>query len=210
MRLVAYLFKIDTYTFVSSGRCPDIRPEELDVGLPSTFALWNGEGLGPFYERLPLEPGGRDAFKICEILRDPWSLTPDLLLVEDVEMGLCGMASSLWRHRALARSSRVANGDCKVELIGRLTAWKERLDELASQCAARDPSEQATDFPLRAYFSSLGDDSTSALARASSLIQGATMLHHLLSLHVHADVQTLSPLRCRFARNRRRTSSPVC
>lgn len=179
---------------VLTGQYPTLGSQELNIGLPSTYSVYGATGLPRLFERLPLEPGGRDAFRLCDVLQNPWLLMPKMLLVEDVTMGLCEPLRRLWEYCSLARRGGAADGSSKVELLGRLAAWKEQLDGVSCLCESASPGENASEFPLRAYCGGEGESSASALRRARSLVQEALILYRLLSLHLHADLRALGLL----------------
>ncbi|KAK3381199.1 hypothetical protein B0H63DRAFT_197642 [Podospora didyma] len=201
IRLATYLFKIDTYMSITTGQHPTINPHELNIGLASTCSVWDARGLGKMLERLPLGPSGRDAHRLGDVLQDPWLLRSDMFLVEDATLGLCALFARVWEYCHLARRQTIDNSGgslskLKVELLGYLEAWKERLEGVSYLCesAAMRLGETATEFPLQAYCDQNSESSASALHRARYLIHEASVLHGLLGLHLHADLQTLEPL----------------
>ncbi|KAK0610142.1 hypothetical protein B0T17DRAFT_127530 [Bombardia bombarda] len=154
IRLATYLFKTDTYISLILGQCPTIRPQELNIGLASTSAAYDAGGLGKLFKRLDLEPGGRDTARLCDVLRDPYLLTADMCLVEDVTLGLCGSLSWLWEYRNLARTQpnkASSESGSRLELMGRLAAWKGRLDHISFLLESAALSQDAIKLPLRAY-----------------------------------------------------------
>jgi hypothetical protein len=201
-RLVANLIKIDAYISLFQGKPTPtaLQHEELDVRLPWTFAMWNAYGLNVYYERNPKEPQHRERRKLLEIAHNPEPFVVSQILVEDIQLALCGMLPSVWRHAQLRRcGSAVLPSDLNEESLSRrLDAWKLRLDEFAAICQALSLSNGPAQYPLRAYLGEEDQKTPSwrlvVLSRVTSLVSEATVFYHLLSLHIYADVQTLSNL----------------
>lgn len=179
---------------ILTDQYPTIEPHELNICLLSTSSAFDAFTLPKLFERLPLEPRGRDAVKLCAVLQDPWLLTSDKLLIEDIMVGLCEPLARLWGYCNLVRRGGPVHGGSKFELLGCLAAWKARLDSISYLCESAGLGEEATEFPLRAYCAGESESSAAALRRARSLVQEAAILHRLLSLHLHADLQALDML----------------
>ncbi|RDW91665.1 hypothetical protein BP5796_02830 [Coleophoma crateriformis] len=133
-RLVSCLFKIDTCLSLSSGQCPHLQIEELDVNLPSTFALWNTHGLDEFYRRHPQEPTTRIGIRLFDFLQHPELLDPLAWLVEDVHIGICGMHWAVWRYTTTRQNGGVIEPNSKDQLEKQLDFWKVQLDRVADLC----------------------------------------------------------------------------
>jgi hypothetical protein len=195
-KLVACLFKVEAYMALLGDSLPQISPAELDIGLPQTFGQRNSWGILVWYKRLPDEPTDRATLNLSDVVLR--RSEPSTLLVEDIELGLCAMAPSLWKYN----QDRRRGAECaasREDLSSELTSWKSDLDDILHSCsiqADRDaPGSNATDFPLRAY---RGDDDEKpnewkalAFNRVQTLAQYTTILFHLLSLHLYADIGTL-------------------
>ncbi len=111
------------------ARYPNIRHEELNIGLTSTHAAFNAEGLPKLFERIPLEPEGRSMLVFSDTIDDPWVLTSDMFLVEDAISGLCGAFPRLWKYVQSRRRGLPISSDAKADLSGRLAAWNRRIRE---------------------------------------------------------------------------------
>lgn len=181
------------------NQAPHLQREELDVELLSTFAMWNAHGLNVFDRRLPEEPTDRARYSMSEAIGNPQPPMASSWLVEDIQLGLCGMFSSIWRHAQLRRSGTAPDAASQESLSHQLGAWKRHLDRISGLCNTQNCHAQTTaSHTLKAY---LGDEDqsvsgweASALARITSLVLDATMLYHLLGIHLHADVSTINLL----------------
>ncbi|ORY55707.1 uncharacterized protein BCR38DRAFT_452225 [Pseudomassariella vexata] len=200
-RLCFYLFKADTYLTILCNQPLNVQPEELDIGLPCSFALANAYGLDIFYKRYPEDTAGRAEHKLSSMLHNsPHSMTT-MLLVEDIHIGLCGMSQRVWNVVQLRHIDMIVAqpaGSARDSILDTLNVWKLHLDRISGQLTAqsRSPDFKIKDFPLRAYRKDEDESQpawrTAALARASSFIFGATLVFHLLSLRLYADPHILS------------------
>ncbi|KAK3314129.1 hypothetical protein B0H66DRAFT_607363 [Apodospora peruviana] len=203
-RLAAYLFKLDSYLSLLTTEYPTLRPSELTIGLPSTGAIYDAPHMLKMMSRLPQEPVGRDEHdrRLCDVLKTPNWLPPDAFLVEDCTLGFCSSVAQLWKYCYLARRNRSLPSDAptsKAELLGTLTIWKQHLDAVVRRCELgaspitllENATTDATTFPLRAYCGRASDSAALALERAQALACEATILYHVLSLHLHADLKVL-------------------
>ena len=191
IRIVSYLFKADAYLSLICGQPPGIHSGELDIQLPHTFALLNANGVGVFYGRVPKEPPGRTDHKLSALALGVSESMPTVLLIEDIQMGLCGLLKKIWRHNARCRSETISlppPAEMSEPLTRELDEWKIELDKIYLSCVAQT-DKGSSELPLRAYFG-YGDESdpdwrSSVLARVKALVQEATILYHVLSLQVH-------------------------
>ena len=193
IRIIAYLFKLGAYISLRCGQPPNIYNEELDIPLPQTFAQWNADGLGVFFERVPKEPPGRTDHKLSPLAAGTTQSMPAVLLIEDVQTGLCGSMQKVWRHNALCRSEAMGLlpvDDMSNSVIAQLDAWKTKLDNIYLTCVSQ-ADLGSSELPLRAYFGyedkSDPEMRSSVISRVKALFQEAAMLYHLLSLLVHIN-----------------------
>jgi len=194
-RLVASLVKIDSYLAAINGSCPLIHPEELDVILPVTFSLSNAHPLPIFYERRPLEPPGR-GITIIDVIRSPELLPPPFMLLEDVELGLCGLYMSIWRGAQKGwRRKLPPLGDQDASNIRRHAGWKARVDRIYDLCSAQSSSPQIPQLPLRAYYGQERvenpDDRASVLSRVKSLAREIDMFYNLTGIQLYSQGQMI-------------------
>ncbi len=197
-----FLLKIDACLSVTNGQCPRLQPEELDVGLLSTFALWNAHPLNEFYKRLPQEPLSRASKILSQLVRGPDLLATSELLIEDVQIGLCSMASALWRFTLTRRSSEAAGTQSKALLAQQLDNWGYQLERISDLCKAQEARTESVEFPLRAYFGQQTEICPPVLTRVRWLIQETMMLQNVMRSYLYADMHTLG----RFVRRQTDTS----
>ena len=191
IRIIAYLFKLGAYISLRCGQPPIIYNEELDIPLPQTFAQWNADGLGVFFERVPKEPPGRAEHKLSALATGTARHMPAVLLIEDVQIGFSGLLQKVWRHNALCRSEATTSlpmDEMSNPIISQLDAWKARLDRIYLTCVAQ-AEQSSSELPLRAYFGyeEMSDPhwKSGVMARVRALFHEAAMLYHLFSMQLH-------------------------
>ncbi|PNY25464.1 Uncharacterized protein TCAP_04596 [Tolypocladium capitatum] len=194
-RLAHCTFKIDTYLSLLCNQPPLLRHDELDLGLTSTFAMWNSYGLDIFFPRRRTEPWRRGPHKMsCLDMASPQHL-PSGILVEDVQVCLMGTLNDIWVVQQLRRNRNDAAA-IKADAIARqLRLCKIQLDTIEDALERPGLHGQYADFLLMAY---AGKELPSepgwrqrVVDRLYSAIFSATMLYHLLNVHLHADVQAI-------------------
>ena len=200
-----FLLKIDAYLSVVNGQHPRLQPEELDVGLLSTFALWNAHPLDKFYKRQPQEPLSRVDKRLSQLVRGPDLLATSELLIEDVQIGLCSMASALWRFTLTRQSSEATGTESKVLLAQQLDNWGYQLERISGLCKAQEARIKPVEFPLRAYFGQETEICPPVLTRVRWLIHETMMLQHAMSSYLYADTHALG----RFVRRQTDTSTDL-
>ncbi|PFH56271.1 hypothetical protein XA68_16792 [Ophiocordyceps unilateralis] len=194
-RLAACAFQVDTYLSLLCNEPPLLRREELALGLPSTFSIWNAYGLDVFFPRHRDEPWRRGSFTMsCLDMAAPQQL-PSAVLVEDIQACLLGAWNDIWVLQQLRRNRHGAAA-ARAETVARqLRLCKLQLEGLADAVERPDVHRRYADFLLRAY---LGKELPTqpawrerVLTRLASHVFSARMLYHLLSLYLHADVQAM-------------------
>jgi Fungal specific transcription factor domain len=95
-RLLVSTYQFDTYFALTHTTPPILHRQEMGVELPSSFALWNTYNVDLLIQRMTEEPPGRIRFQVCEMTNLPGSFTSSQLLVEDVQLGLCGLLQAIW------------------------------------------------------------------------------------------------------------------
>ena len=188
-RLIFCLLKIDVYLSVATGQCPSLMPEELDVGLPSSFALLNAHPLDEFFRRHAQEPAGRAENKFTHLSRSPEPSTTAEILVEDVQIGLCCMASSLWRFSQTTNESTRA--ETKAQLAQQLESWGYQLERISRVCKTQESHTEPAQFPLKAYFGQETEVCPAVLARVKRLLEETVVLQHAMSSYLYADMSAL-------------------
>jgi hypothetical protein len=199
------LFKIDIYLGILRGQPALTMPEELHYTLPSTHCLWNGDGLDKWEARQATEPLFRSQKSIFHMINDStWDSefpTEEPLLIEDLQLCICALQSNIWRLSQRARDSdenEISTVLQKDSLRRRLDALKLRLDQMAHQNTEGVDFGDEKTLPLRHYFG-YEDQSQpgwqgEVISRVKSLSFDSLMLYHLFSLHLLAEVGTLTQL----------------
>ncbi|KYK55044.1 hypothetical protein DCS_07005 [Drechmeria coniospora] len=194
-RLAVCTLQIDVYLSLFCNQPPLLRREDLDLGLTSTFAMWNSYGLHIFFPRHRGEPWQRGAYKMsCLSIASQQQQTAGIL-VEDVQTCLLGTWNDIWLLQQLRRHQD-ETAALKADAISReLRLCKHQLDTIEDAIERPKLHGQYPDFLLRAY-SGKGLPSEPkwrqrVLERLYSCIFTARMLHHLLSIHLLADVQAI-------------------
>ncbi|PVH76532.1 hypothetical protein DL98DRAFT_425363 [Cadophora sp. DSE1049] len=200
-RLAAYLFKIDAYLSVLRLQPATTLPEELHFPLPSTFGLYNADGLHIWEERQANEPVYRSQKSIYKMITDS-ALEPvpgieQPMLIEDVQTCICAMQTAIWKV-CISSECPVTTVLQKDSLRRQLDNSKTRLNDMFSQFSENAKFGQEKTLPLRYYF---GYEDTSqpgwqniVIARVKSLLFDTMMLYHLFSLQIFAEIRNIANL----------------
>lgn len=215
-RIVVSLYKIDAYLAIIRDQPPLLHREELDVSLTSTYSLWNAWGLDVFFKRLPHEPADRAGFKFSEVLSNPTSSARSLLLIEDIQLGFCGIALGVWNHtqrrRRGARPSAPSNTDSQASLSWQLECWKEELRKVSNVCIQSYLEEKTGEYPFRAYHGREGDNPAQrdlmAISQVKSLISESLTLYHLQGIQLYSDLKTFRSVAAHLANSMEDSSNP--
>lgn len=195
---MASLYKIDAYLAIAREQVPILYREELDVALTSTYALWNSWGLDVLYKRLPNEPSDRAGFKFSVVLNNPQSPARSLLLIEDVQLGLCGLLPAIWNHTQICRrKTEVAPSatNSLASLLWRIEGWKAELDRISGHCEQQYAQDKLDELPFIAYFGEETKDPAAwklaAITHVRGLVSDASMLYHLLAISLCIDTRSI-------------------
>jgi hypothetical protein len=188
-RMLVLTFQFDAYFALTHGKPPLLHLQEIDVGLPSTFALWNAYGLDVFALRELEEPPDRSKVRVSEITGRSDSVIFSELLVEDMHLGLCSLLQSIWvlsqRPNKKENPGRTSQ---KSLLVRTLDAWKHDLDKLHKLADHGNFTGNAAKYLLLAY---RGEDNsvTASLERIKVLVQdGMILYYHLKLMHYVFDI----------------------
>ncbi|KAF7561538.1 hypothetical protein G7046_g2602 [Stylonectria norvegica] len=197
-RLITCLYKIDTYLAIAREQAPSLLREELDVTLTSTFGLWNSFGLDVFFKRVSFELADRSAYTFAEVIRKPQSSATPLLLVEDIQVALCGLLPEIWHHAQICRRGNQATPSAQElseSIVWQLGAWKaelERISKASSECFLEDRTE---DFPYVTYLGrevhDTDDWKKATMVRIEGLVSDALMLYHVQSIRIYTDTRAV-------------------
>lgn len=184
-RLLVSTYQFDAYFALANDKLPILHRQEVGVDLPSSFALWNAYGLDKFATRQPEEPLGRSGFQMSEMTDSPDSSTSSRLLVEDVQLGLCGLVQAIWvlvPSFPSKTTGYIGNTFQKVMLTETLDEWKYELDKIDKLADARNITSDAARYLLLAYRGE--DDSVAAsLERITTLVQDGMVLYYYLRMY---------------------------
>ncbi|CAM1500478.1 Fc.00g096400.m01.CDS01 [Cosmosporella sp. VM-42] len=200
-RLIIALYKIDTYLAITREQAPSLQREELDVTLSSTFSLWNSWGLDVFFKRVPKEPSDRAGYKFSEVVSNPRSPARALLLIEDVQLGMCGLTSGIWNHTQISRRGTRSGPpglDSTASLSWQLESWKGELERVSKNCNQQFIEDNTDEFPFTAYLGREHKDlaawKTTAMDHIKCLVSNTLNLYHLQAIQLYSDTRTVNIL----------------
>lgn len=184
-KLAALAFKLDVYLALASGQPPVLHRQEVDVDLAPTFGLWNAFGIHVWSQRMSDEPAGRTSFTIAEMTQSPDSFKSSPLLIEDIELGLCGLLQTVWvlADSFPSKSKGYFNTAFqKVLVMDKLGSWKAELDRTNELIKTGSITNEAARYLLLAY---RGEDDTAAasLERITALLRDSMILYYFLRLY---------------------------
>lgn len=198
-RLIVALFKIDIYLCIARGQAPSMHRDEIDITMPSTFSLWNAYDLDVFFKRLPKEPTDRAGHKLSEVASNPNSAAQSLLLIEDVQLALCGLFPGIWNHaQAMRRASESGrlNSHSLTTLSWQLETWNADLERISHQCSQNYLANDTTSFPFAAYLAKYNEDPArerfAAMMNITCLVSDGCMTYHLQGLQLLADIRVIN------------------
>ncbi|KAI8721508.1 Fungal-trans domain-containing protein [Fusarium sp. LHS14.1] len=186
-RLICNLFKVETQISLLYRQHPRLLNKELSTPLPSTFSLRNCYDFGTFTHREKREGSGRN-IKLSLMMRYPDWFLPDPLLVEDIHVGLCGLAFDLFDLQAHSVSSERDNAAAisnRANIVRRLGIWAGHIEVISQKLSSEASSPGGHDL-VAAYLQR--EDETNVLPydrsavkhRIQDILQDATALYHRL------------------------------
>lgn len=184
---------------------PTLRLEELSIGIISTTAMWNSYGLDVFFRRWPCEPHDRLPYKIRDLSHGTFrNFTPSVVLVEDVQYSLLSMLPDIWAYSQGRQGyGGVAPNQTALKkmVCDHLQLCQDHINRIVGLLAHTGIQTQPGEALLGAYSCKEEPGHRSwkdnVKARIYSHIMTTTMLYHLLSMYVFAD---LPNLKLRFSR----------
>ncbi|KAJ4855894.1 fungal zn(2)-Cys(6) binuclear cluster domain-containing protein [Trichoderma breve] len=196
-RLVANMFKLDTYISLLTQQPPSLQREELSLSLTSTFGQWNAYGLDVFFRRWPSEPMERAQYRICDLALGSQQPISPVILVEDLQIRMMGVTNYVWilnKMRGSPNPNLCVSSEQRELISGRLKRCKLQLDGMTSIWKEPEQHKMHIDFLLRAYSAREEpfheDWQKPVRDRFFSFVFSATMLYHLLNMHIYADVHS--------------------
>ncbi|TVY43912.1 hypothetical protein LOCC1_G003520 [Lachnellula occidentalis] len=205
-RLAYALFKLDSYISILRNQPMTLCPEDLHFSLPSTFSLYNTNGLHIWEPRLIDEPSYRACKSMNDLILENTSenrfksTSHQPLLIEDINLCLCAMQSKIWNHvqsNSKQKTNNAATCPEKESPSKDMERLKSRLDEiLAQEPLPSDPNfGHEKLLPYRYYYGI--EDHTQAgwqelvISRVKDLLSDTQMLFLLLDLHLSTDIPNL-------------------
>ncbi|KAK2603544.1 hypothetical protein QQS21_004313 [Conoideocrella luteorostrata] len=197
-RIATCAFKVDTYLSILYGQPPLLRRAELELGLTSTFAMWNSYGIMVFFDRCRSEPWTRGNYNMSQLdVRKPEEV-PSGILPEDIQLCLLGLWNDIW---SLKKETAV-NPDIaalkKADLYHKLCLALDQLDTIVAESRKPLVVGGYTATILKSY---LGGESSRSpnwrqdvTSRLDSCIHNIRPLLLLLIIHLHADIRRMREL----------------
>ncbi|CZT53103.1 uncharacterized protein RSE6_14543 [Rhynchosporium secalis] len=214
-RLATYLFKIDAYLSMFRDQPAVVLSEELHYSLPSTFRLYNADGLHIWEERQAKEPIYRSQTSTRKMIaRSSFDLVTEdekPMLIEDIQTCICAMQPNIWK---ICAASGYYQHDTTIisknNLKAQLDSLKNKLIEISNQLPDEDALKREKSMPYLFYF---GYEDPSMIrifpfsfpfkipgwqyhvvARVKSLLFDSIMLYHLSSLQIFAELRKFTNL----------------
>lgn len=151
-----------------------------------------------FFKRLPSEPSDRAGFKFSEVLSNPQSPARPLLLIEDVQLGFCGLVPAIWNHTQICRRKTEvipSATNSLASLLWRLEAWKSELDRISNQCEQNYAQDKIDELPFLAYFGEETKDPAewklASITHVRGLVSNALMLYHVQTILLCIDIRSI-------------------
>ncbi|KAI9150009.1 Short-chain dehydrogenase chyC [Paramyrothecium foliicola] len=197
-RLVAVLFRVETLISIICLQRPRILDDELDAHLPSSFALRNCYGMHVFLHRQQVEDPSRSKVQMLWMIRQPETFYPNKVLVEDIQLGLCGLHFDILRiaqlHTSLSTCHDPTLRSMRDDIGKQLVFWAGHLEAVAKTLSSHNP--YSTDKALGSAY--LGQEESSdpggqrqVIARIMSIFHETTLLYHLLRLLLSTSLRNL-------------------
>lgn len=197
-RLAYNILKVDVGISVFLNQAPLLGPEELELSIPSTWALNNAHGIDRFFERLPNEPQDREMYPMLALATDFHVTVKSGFLFQDIQLGLLGLFGEIFRWvqmRRLRDAGVTANGCRDLELSAQLETWHTHLESICGLW--RDPilNAEQIKYVMSAHLGreNPGEEGweTAVSARISRAFFNVSMLHSLLRLYLLTDARTV-------------------
>lgn len=189
------MYRTETLLSALENRPPRLQLEELDLGLPSTFALWNSPGFHVFESRFEEEPCLRFVHKLHQLAGNPPLNVPPVPLIEDIHHGLCGLWPLVWRYARMRHLNQELDA-AAASTVEKLEFWKIRLQRFAERYD--DHLGPSALFLRAAYRGTEQQPPTAgpdwAMRRQRGLLAETTALYHFFGMHMSADLPALRPL----------------
>lgn len=164
----------------------------------SSYGLTNGHGIHIFFQRHKQEPTDRQSYPMFEVATNPNVSIPSGILLQDVQLGLCGLFSEIyrWGQKRRFQNAGVHPDYCRnQELEAQLETWKVQLHGICNVWKDPIANENAIKYMMHAYRGKEepGEEGweEKVSARISRTFFNVSMLHSLLRLYLYADLRSI-------------------
>ncbi|KAK5047765.1 hypothetical protein LTR84_006430 [Exophiala bonariae] len=193
-RLSALTYQFDTYFALARKIPPLMHHQEISIPLPSTFMVWNTYGLDILPIRQREEPPERSLVAVSTMISRRNSQRPLQFLVEDVQLGLCGLLQAIWAFTQPFTTNIEAdygNAAQRAMLTKKLDIWKHELDTINGFADLKNIQSDKARYLYLAY---RGENNFIApsLERMSALVQDTMILYYFLRLLHYAGLNAPS------------------
>ncbi|KAK9783892.1 putative C2H2-type domain-containing protein [Seiridium cardinale] len=193
-KVAAVVFQLDAYLALAYRQSPMLHRQEVDVELNATFGLWNAVGIDVCLKRLADEPAGRRTSTVSEMTKGPDSFKGSPLLIEDVQLGLCGLLQVVWVLAEFYPSKSLGYVNTAFQrllLNDKLDSWKTELDRISDSVNLDNIATGAAKYLLLAYRGD-NDSAIASLERITTLVQDSMVLYYLLKLYTCCGLQLIT------------------
>jgi len=178
---------------------------ELHYPLPTTYSIWNADGLHLFAERLETEPLSRHQTsmwtRIKDIEKGVEVPADEPMLIEDIQFFMCVIqpkVAHFWnkmRSSCLTEDSAALRAQCPRP---RLETLKRQLDQISHQLKS-PPDPGAPEALPSIHYHGYEDPSepgfdTIVSRRMKDLVFDALMLSHLIQMQLSTDIPLFSQI----------------
>ncbi|KAJ0131809.1 Uncharacterized protein HZ326_25098 [Fusarium oxysporum f. sp. albedinis] len=192
-RLVCNLYKVETRLSLDCQQRPRLSDVELEAVLPSSFSLRNCYGMDVFLYRQQYESASRD-IKLSSMIKHPEHFLPDPLLVEDIQLGLCGLIIEVFEHgntRPFMNTPLNAATDSIIDsILKRLAIWNTHI-EYVTQKLSSDGLDATHDSLLINYFA-WEDETQGLLNGRTEYVTGFSLCYLYYSEPISTYLQSQS------------------
>ncbi|KAF7955736.1 hypothetical protein EAE96_004660 [Botrytis aclada] len=204
-RIAVYLFKIDTYFSAITVQPVLLKPEELYFSIPNTIALWNAGGI-PVWEARQLDEPKSRSYRSINVMLEEVALggiefPENESMLEDVQICLWAMQPEILQLSKQGRPERQNELSLNIQrqsLKRQLEALKRGFSNLSAKISCPNVFDQADQSPVRYYYGLEDHDKPGwqdvVFRRIYSFIFDTSILHHLMTLQLFTETQTMRML----------------
>ena len=194
-RLIGYTLRIDTYIAVLRGQPAYALCEEINIPIQGPFTGYNAYGLDVYFRRSQTFPEDRNGYQIAELCDSSPRTLDSGFLIEDIQLGFCGIWPQIWKflHNKTSYSNLTDDmSTCQELLWRRLNFWRSHLDRLTAVITDPNSNPPLLEALLRQYAGkeepAHPDYQEVVTQRVSYRLFDACMLHRLLCLYIPVKI----------------------